>query len=176
MNGEMLREQDLYNGEMPRSLRAPPSASLPMTMPTQSNNHQCRVELNRYSANGVVVDYQIVLAEDVTDVHEVVSKTEDLFEAICLFYVGHQWKARLIAQCEYARLNNEGEVTGKETYHHASYHTEWCSILGAAEFYARHMMKIASRIEAFLRNGSSLRFERFKHIHIAVTVVAPRQT
>ena len=142
-------------------------------MPPQTNQHQCRLELNRYSVNGVVVDYQIVLADDLTDIHEVIGKTEDLFEAICLFYVDYQWKARLIAQCEYARLNNEGEVIGIETYHHASYHTEWCSLFGAEEFYTRHMMKIGSRIETFLRSGSSLRFVRFKHIHIAVTVAVP---
>ena len=141
-------------------------------VPTRVNEFDCKLELNRYSIKGTVVDYQIILPPNETRIDSVIQKTEDLFEAICLFYIDVRWKGRLIALCEYERMDNEGNVIGRETYHHASYYAEWCSILTAEEFYSRHMAKIGSRIESFLRNGSSLRFTAFKHIHVAVTVAA----
>ena len=134
------------------------------------NDFACKLELNRYSVRGTVADYQIILPPNETDIESVITKTEDLFEVICLYYIDQRWKVRLVALCDYERLNNEGEVSGRESYHHASYQSEWCSISQAVGIYRRHMNKIASRIETFLRNGSSLRFSSFKHIHVAVTV------
>lgn len=148
------------------------AAASPSVAPTRVNDFDCKLELNRHSAKGTVVDYQIVLPPNETNIDDVIRKTEDLFTAICMFYFANRWKARLIALCEYERLNNEGEVIGRETYHHASYYSEWCSLMLAEEFYRRHMTRIGSRIESFLRNGSSLRFTAFKHIHVAVTVAS----
>ena len=139
-------------------------------VPTRVNDFDCKLELNRHSIKGTVVDYQIILPPNETSIDSVIQKTEDLFEAICLFYIERRWKGRLIALCEYERVDNEEQVIGRETYHHASYYSEWCSIHTAEEFYRRHMNRISSRIESFLRNGSSLRFIAFKHIHVAVTV------
>ena len=139
-------------------------------LPTQVNDYECKLELYRHSVRGTVADYQIVLPPNETSIESIRLKTEDLFEAICLFYITNRWKARLVALCEYERMNNEGEVIGREEYHHASYQAEWCSILTADEFYRNHLEKINNRIETFLSNGSSLRLVAFKHLHIAVTV------
>ena len=143
----------------------------PPALESLRNNYDCQLQLNRVSARGVVVDYRIVLGPNEGDIERVIAATEDLFGAICSHYINYRWKARLVALCEYERLNNEGEVSGKETYHHASYQSEWCSMWMTEEFYRRHMLKIANRIETFLRNGSSLRLAAFKHIHVAVTLV-----
>ena len=145
--------------------------TLPTALPARINRHECKLELKRYSEKGVVADYQIILPPNEQTVDSVIRKTEDLFEAICAFYIDFRWKARLVALCEYQRLTNDGEACGRKTYHHASYQSEWCSLWTAEEFYRRHMDKIGNRVETFLRNGSSLRFSAFKHIHIAVTVV-----
>ena len=142
----------------------------PPTVPPQGNRHNCQLEVNRFTVNGMGVDYQIILMEPTHEISDVIAKTEDLFEVICLFYLENRWKARIIAECEYERMNDEGEVIGRETYHHASYQSEWCSLWQAEEFYKRHFEKIGARMEVFLRNGSSLRFSKFKHIHIAVSV------
>ena len=139
-------------------------------VPTRVNEFDCKLEFNRHSAKGVVADYQIILPSNETHIEDVLYKTQDLFTAICIHYIEQRWKARLIALCEYERINNEGEVTGRESYHHASYYADWCSILHAEEFYRRHLKRIGSRVESFLRNGSSLRFIGYKHIHVAVSV------
>ena len=132
-------------------------------------NSEIRVG-NRHRVKGEVVDYVIMLPRNETSMDDVVYKTEDLFTAICTHYIDNRWKARLVALCEYERINNEGEVIGRETYHHGSFHSEWCSLMHAHEFYRRHLRRIVSRIESFLRNGSSLRFVGYKHIHVAFSV------
>ena len=91
-------------------------------MTTRVNAFDCKLELNRHSAKGVVVDYQIILPPNETSMDDVIAKTEDLFTAICIHYMENRWKARLVALCEYERINNEGEVIGRETYHHGSYY------------------------------------------------------
>ena len=62
-------------------------------------------------------------------------------------------------------------VCGRELCQYATFQSEWCSRWQAGEFYRRHINKIASRSELFLRDGSSLRFSAYKYIHIAVTVI-----
>ena len=149
-------------------MAAAPSTS--SVVPTRVNAFDCKLELNRHSAKGVVADYQIILPVNELTIEDVIYKTQDLFNAICVHYIANRWKARLIALSEYERISNEGEVVGRETYHHASYYSEWCSLIYAEEFYRRHLMRIGSRVDSFLRNGSSLRFVGYKHIHIAVSV------
>ena len=145
---------------------------LPTALSPTVNAYQCTLALHKYSARGIVADYQLVLGTRVTDIERVITETEDLFGAVCTLYTGYLFKARLVALCEYERFNNHGEVIDTETYHHASGPPEWCSIWTAEEFYREHMHMISHRIEQFLRNGSSLRFVGFKHIHIAISVAS----
>ena len=150
----------------------------PSTFSSRTNEHQCRLDLHKYSAQGIVADYRIVLPAResglhlMTDINNVIVSSIDLFEALCILYRDHCFKVRLVALCEYERLNNGGEVVDVETYHHASYQSELCSVLTAEDLYARHMQKIGSRIESFLHHGSSLRFIGVKHIHIAISVAS----
>ena len=143
---------------------------LPIALSPRVNRFQCQLGLHKYSARGIVADYQIKLATRVVDTETVIEETEDLFEAVCALYTDYIFKARLVALCEYERFSNDGEVIGTETYHHASGQSDWCSVWVAEGFYRKHMLIIAHRIEEFLRNGSSLRFIGYKHIHIAISV------
>ena len=145
---------------------------LPTSISPYQNDFLCKLQMHKFSINGVFADYQIqLLGVRETDVHQVIAKTVDLFKQVCALYMDYQFKARLVALCVYERINNDGEVIGTETYHHTSYRSTWCSYLKAEEFYSEHMMKIASRIEEFQTNGSSLRFIGYKHIHIPISVV-----
>ena len=149
----------------------------PSTFTPRTNNHQCSLLLHKYSARGIVADYRIVFPSNPnqhssTDISSLIDISIDLFTALCLLYESHRFKVRLIAQCEYERLNNEGEVVDTESYHHASYPSELGSALTAEALYYRHMQKIGERIEAFLCHGSSLRFTGMKHLHIAMSVLS----
>ena len=149
----------------------------PSTFTPRTNNHQCSLFLHKYSARGIVADYRIVFPSNPnqpssTDISSLIDISIDLFTALCLLYESHRFKVRLIAQCEYERLNNEGEVVGTDCYHHASYPSELGSSVTAEALYCRHMQKIGERIESFLSHGSSLRFTGMKHLHIAITVIS----
>ena len=146
---------------------------LPTDLSTRENAYQCKLSLNKYSARGVVADYQLVLAQPVFEVERVIEETEDLFIAICTLYTDYSFKVRLVALCEYERFNIDGGIIDSETYHHASAPSEHCSIWLAKDFYREHMHLIANRIDTFLRNGSSLRFVGYKHIHVAISVSGP---
>ena len=76
----------------------------------------------------------------------------------------------MIAQVNYHRLNDQHEETGQEDYHFTSYSLE--EVYDTKDFYERHMMKIASRMDAFHQNGSRLMLNRIKHIHIALAVAS----
>ena len=143
---------------------------LPTSLPLSRENGQCKLALHKYSARGIVADYRIELLTQFLDMDSVVETTKDLFTTVCELYTDYIFKARLVALCEYERFNNEGEIIARETYHHASGPSEFCSILTADNFYQQHMGIIANRIETFLRHGSSLRFVGYKHIHIAISV------
>ena len=77
------------------------------------------------------------------------------------------YKARLIVECEYIRLNEAHEIIERVTHHFTSYQAE--TVFDAREFYTRHMQKIASRMDDFNLNGSNLLLHAIKHIHIAIT-------
>ena len=118
----------------------------PSTFTPRTNNHQCSLLLHKYSARGIVADYRIVFPSNPnqpssTDISSLIDISIDLFTALCLLYESHRFKVRLIAQCEYERLNNEGEVVVMESYHHASYPSELGSATTAETLYYRHMQK-----------------------------------
>ena len=144
-----------------------------MVIPTSfnaTNPHKCHLFLNKYSLRGVVADYIIEFQGLETILDTIVEKTYDLFQMLCEQYSGTQIKARLIAECEFLRLNSEtGQVSDVETYHFASYSADWVDKTSCMYFYEQHMQKIASRMDEFNKNGSSLKLNRIKHIHIAIT-------
>ena len=144
-----------------------------MSVPTTddlTNNH-CRLLLHGHSLRGAVADYIIEFRQPETSLDDIVAKTFDLFHELCKNYSSTPFKARLIAECEFLRLNAESEVISRETYHFSSYSAEWVNVHTSMYFYEQHMQKIASRMDQFNRNGSSLQLNRIKHIHIAVTAI-----
>ena len=144
-----------------------------------TNSRECRLYLNRYSLCGVVADYIIEFPQSETSLDDIVDKTYDLFYMLCEKYSDMRIKARLIAECEFLRektVDNDKNGSQKvcdiiETYHFASYSAEWVEKMTCMDFYERHMQKIANRMDEFNRKGSSLKLNRIKHIHIAITAV-----
>ena len=125
---------------------------------------------HRQSLRGAVQDYIITFDKEEYDIQFMVSKTYDLFERLMDHFNDNYVKARLIAQVEYIRLNDAHEIVGYEDYHFSSYALE--KVDDSKDFYERHMMKIASRMDSFHQNGSRLMLHRIKHIHIALAVAS----
>lgn len=122
------------------------------------------------STRGVIQDYIVNFEEDESDIDGVIDKTYDLFKKLMEYFKDKCVKARLIAQVNYHRMNEQHEVIAQEDYHFASYQAE--EVNDSNIFYKRHMTKIACRIDGFHQNGSRLIMNRIKHIHIALTVCA----
>ena len=120
---------------------------------------------HKQSLRGAVLDYVIHFNHQVNDLDIVVGETFQLFEQ--LHQTLNVYKARLIAECEYIRLNDDHEIIDRVTHHFASYQAE--TVFDAEDFYTRHMQKIASRMDTFNQNGSNLLLHAIKHIHIAIT-------
>ena len=150
-----------------------------LSLPTSfniTNSRDCRLYLNRHSLCGVVADYIIEFPQLETCLDDIVDKTYDLFYMLCEKYSDTRIKARLIAECEFLREKTVVEENGSqkvydiiETYHFASYSAEWVEKMSCMDFYERHMQKIATRMDEFNKKGSSLKLNRIKHIHIAIT-------
>ena len=124
--------------------------------------------LHRQSTRGVVQDYIVTFDQEESDIKSVIDKSYDLFEQLMNHFKDVWVKVRLIAQVNYLRVNENHEVIGQEDFHFASYQAE--EVLDTKDFYERHMAKIASRMDGFHQRGSRLLLNRFKHIHIALTV------
>ena len=124
--------------------------------------------LHRRSTRGVVQDYIVTFDQEESDIKSVIDKSYDLFEQLMNHFKDVWVKVRLIAQVNYLRVNENHEVIGQEDFHFASYQAE--EVFNTKDFYERHMAKIASRMDGFHQRGSRLLLNRFKHIHIALTV------
>ena len=125
---------------------------------------------HRQSLRGRVQDYVIHFNEEQWDMETMIHKTYDLFHTLLRHFNDRQVKARLIAQVNYLRLNDQHEVIGNEDYHFSSYSLE--SVENPKDFYERHMNKIISRMDSFHQNGSRLMISHIKHIHIALAVAS----
>lgn len=145
-----------------------------MEFPTSfsASNEDCQLNLHKYSLRGVFADYIIHFQNTETDLDLVVNKTFELFQLLCEHYSDKFTKSRLIAECEFERLDGL-KVIATETYHFASYSSERLNKYNCSEFYQRHMKKIAARLTDFNNYGSSLRLLCIKHIHISVSVCPP---
>lgn len=124
---------------------------------------------HRQSLRGVVQDYIITFNEDLTDIERATGRGLDLFCYLVDHFKEYKIKARLIAQIEFARLNQELEPMEKVDYHFTSYRME--DVVDAKEFFQRHMCKIASRLDAFNEHGSRLLIDHIRHLHIALSLM-----
>ena len=144
-----------------------------MTLLNPITNSFGKLCYHRQSLRGVVQDYIISFEEEECDMQSMVHKTYDLFETLLQHFKDKVIKARLIAQVNYLRLNDQHEVTGNEDYHFASYSLE--EVTDPKDFYERHMCKLMSRMDSFHQNGSRLMIHHIKHIHIALAMTSSRQ-
>ena len=139
-----------------------------MPLGCETSNDCGYVKFHSQSLRGSVIDLIIHFHRDESVIENVLDRTLDLF-----LYIHEQlkrctYKARLIAHCEYHRINAVQDVIEKVSYHFASYSAE--RVTDANAFYARHLQKIASRMDSFHQRGSNLIFQRIKHIHIALSI------
>ena len=139
-----------------------------MTLTCESANACARLCFHRQSLRGSVIDLIIHFNQDETAIDSIVDKTFDLFQHVDQELETCTYKARLIAECEYQRLNEVQDVIETVSYHFGSYSSE--RVTNAQSFYTRHLEKIASRMDTFHRRGSNLVFQRIKHIHIALSI------
>lgn len=122
------------------------------------------------SLRGKVQDYIINFDEKEFDIEAMVYKTYDLFQTLLQHFNNRYVKARLIAQVNFFRMNEQHEVIGNEDYHFASYSLE--TVENPKIFYERHMNKIISRMDMFHERGSRLMISHIKHIHIKLAVTS----
>ena len=137
------------------------------------SNASGKLCFHRQSLRGRVQDYVISFEDEVHDIELVLNKTLDLFQKLMNKFEDYDVKARLIAQVNYFRLNDQHEEVGQEDYHFASYQLE--EVKDVPQFYQRHLQKVISRINGFHQNGSRLIINRIKHIHIQLCM-KPKQS
>lgn len=130
-------------------------------------NDFCNLTFHRQSIKGLIRDYIISFNEDETDLELVIGKTLDVFVQLMERFKENRVKARIIAEIEFARVNNENEVA---TFHFASYQADWVN--DSEQFYVSHFQKIISRLDQFNNRGSNLLIRRIKHIHLALNVIS----
>ena len=132
--------------------------------------------LNFYkrSLKGGVEDYQISFNENHTTIADVLHITRDLFRQLIDKFSHREPKARLVAKVCFIHVNSVTNEMEERYYHFSSYQTE--RVLDSDEFYERHMMKIASRLDNFNINGSNLLIKNIQHIHILLTMKPFTQT
>ena len=125
-----------------------------------------KVRLHKQALGGMCQDYIMTFHQDVSTIDEVIARGFDLFKEL-MEDDATDVKARLIARVRYSRMNDRHEVVGHEVYHFTSHQAEY--IGDVHDFYTRHMMRIASRINCFHQNGSRLVIDRIERLHICLT-------
>ncbi len=122
------------------------------------------------SLKGVVQDYVISFHEKEKDIELVVGKTQSLvkqlFQKLDSIYF-KRVKARLIAKIKFIHIGDQADI---RTYHFTSYQAE--VVNDVDEFFVRHMLKIASRLDLFNNRGSNLLIDSIEHIHIRVSFLS----
>ena len=135
------------------------------------SNKFCTLRFHRESMRGLVQDYVIDFKELECDIEACVDMTSDLFVELMKHFEEDLVKARLIAEVNYLRMDdddgNSDTEDESENYHFTSYAQEYVD--DPLEFYQRHMQKIMSRMDSFHVNGSNLLLNKINHIHIAIS-------
>lgn len=132
-------------------------------------NDHARLCLYKQGLMGSYMDYIIHFNTKQNCIETVINDTWLLVEELCNRYKHRVFKARLIAECEYYKVDEHQDIKATTSYHFASYHSEL--VHDAYTFYMRHMQKIAARMDTFHENGSNLLLNRIKHIHITLSFI-----
>ena len=138
------------------------------------SNNCASLQFYKQSRKGVVTDYKISFNEECKSIFYVLAITQDLFKQLIDEFSHRQPKARLVAKVCFTHINNDTNEIEERSYHFSSYQTE--RVFSATEFYEQHMMKIASRLDNFNKNGSNLLIKNIQHIHILLTLKPFTQT
>ena len=136
-------------------------------MSHQNENAFGRVDLHKQGFRGRCQDFTMTFNEHTTTIEEVIQRGYNMFERLMGDYDLDCIKVRFIARVRYTRHSDCHEVIGHEVYHFASYQAERINDLH--KFYARHMLKIASRMDQFHQNGSRLTIDQIERLHICLT-------
>ena len=124
------------------------------------NNECASLEFHKKSFKGVVTDYIISFKEERTSIENALPITRDLFRHLIESFGDENVYARLIAKVNFIHVNMVSNEIEERPYHFTSYQSE--KVLDIDEFFTRHMMKIASRLDAFNRNGSNLIIKKYR--------------
>ena len=133
------------------------------------NSHAC-LSHHKTSIRGKVQDYVISFNENQHDLNEIVNQTSQLVEQLFSSFSGKRVSGRLIAKVNFTHFNSETQQVSNRAYHFPSYATE--EVNDVEDFFIRHMMKIASRMDSFNVNGSNLVIKNIEHIHIQLTFLS----
>lgn len=131
-------------------------------------NNRCKLTFHRQSMRGFIQDFIITFNDIETSIEEVIEDTYDLFNKLMDKFKDKAVKARLIATIEFASVR-DGEEIELRTYHFTSYQAEYVTD-DRKEFFKRHILKIASRLTDFNKNGSNLIMKRISACHVAISV------
>ena len=128
-------------------------------------NDCATLSFHKDSLRGRVADYVITCHEHEVDIPCVIGHTHDLFMKLMEVY--HDARVRLVAKVNFHQLPSQ-EL---RTYHFGSYAAEFVD--DPKDFFERHMMKIAQRMEDFNERGSNLVILNISHIHIQLSCKNP---
>ena len=131
-------------------------------------NDYGELDFYKESLKGVVQDYVISFNAKERDIQMIVDKTLDLIQLLFNKFRNETVRARLIAKVNFIHVNDEQQIVENRSYHFPSYHSE--VVRDVNDFFIRHMMKIATRMETFHANGSNLIIDNIEHIHIALSI------
>lgn len=127
-------------------------------------NSHASLKHHRNSLLGSVIDYVITFNTEVTTVEDVIDIACGLFESLCERFGDKSLKSDLCAKVRYLRRTTEEEVT----YYHTS--SPCGEVLIPMEFFKRHMLKIASRMDDMNEGGSNLLILAIEEIHVRLSI------
>lgn len=133
------------------------------------NSHAC-LSHHKTSVRGKIRDYVMSFNDKQDDLNEIVNRTSELVEQLFSSFNDKRVSGRLVAKVNFNHLNSETQQVSERAYHFPSYASE--EVIDVEDFFIRHMMKIASRMDSFNENGSNLVIKNIEHIHIQLTFLS----
>jgi hypothetical protein len=132
------------------------------------HNDCSHLDFYRQAFNGRVQDFIVTFNEEQKDIQQVLRLSSDLFKHLIQSFPNRNISARLVAKVNFLHVNNLTGEFENRVYHFSSYRTENVDN-DIDDFFLRHMMKIASRLDTFNVNGSNLLIKNIEHLHFILT-------
>lgn len=132
-----------------------------------SENDFANVCEYKTNLKGRLTDYIISFHRDEGCIESLPQYIYELFLSVLALYGEHDVMGRLVAKVNFTHVN---QLTGEETvraFHFPSYTTE--RIYDPHDFFQRHMLKIAERLDSFSVEGSHLILKNISHVHVHIT-------